>query len=298
MGHERCQPNRHTFRATNRGLPGSDAALSEGCWRAIGRSREPLAGLADGNAPHRTPSGEGVSAEMTASMSPKPVPVEKSLAKYVEGEWKRIGDLIRDGHPSSYAIRALQSTIDTRDQLINEGKFGNEFDWEADLKTAKFYNDFYVSWTPAFEKSRDRQLNYWESESKRTIEYAEKISLAGINTILLLHGAVAIGSLNVIAQKAGLAAATTVLAAKVGLAGSLIGIALLAVGQVLIFERVSTISQTIRGRLSLSPTQKKLSAMSRYWSKYVSIARKGDYLIYCSLFVFFLNCFIAYFILI
>lgn len=226
------------------------------------------------------------------------VPKESSIAEFVELHWKNIYSLVSDGLPHEQAVKTLDINLQGRAQQIEQGTLVAGYDWQSDLKRAEYIHDFHKSWLPNVSRVRERQLSYWEDLSKRGIEFSEKVSLAGIATITALHGAVALGALNVLAKGTKDNPAQLVFAAKLAIFGALLGIFLLAIGQMAVFEFLGIASNTVRGKLFANPRHSKLRAVSRYWNRIGKRIQIGNKLIYASVFCFFLNCLIAAIILI
>jgi hypothetical protein len=220
-----------------------------------------------------------------------------SAQAYVDARWKDIGQMVLDAVPIEPAVRSVEAFLDQRREMLGNGSLSESYEWGLDLHLADTHHKFALDWVPRNQKLRDDYTSFWRDSSKRMLEFTERLSLAGISTLILLHGAVAIGALNALSEKAGELSSEFIFAAKLTLGGSLIGIFLIAWGQLTLFVFWSEIGGTISGRL-LGPFKfKRFNALRRYLLKYRRKARTGDYLIYASLFWFFIYCAVAYIVL-
>ena len=225
------------------------------------------------------------------------VPDQHNLTKWVESEWREINTFIQDGTPHTFRIWNLERRLDERRADIDSGKAPAGVDWADDLRRAEWTHKHNLTWIPRHEALRNHFIEHWTSLTRRSVEYSEKIALAGFNTILLLHGAVAVGALNALSQKAGQLTPQFIIAAKCSMFGALAGILLLACGQILQLEYLSRMSSRVAGSLLHSPKLKKFNAISRYWGRHLKRANIGAYMVYMSLFWFFLYCSAAFLIL-
>jgi hypothetical protein len=97
--------------------------------------------------------------------------------------------------------------------------------------------------------------------------YLKEVSLNGLKTILLIHGAVAIGALGVLTQRTAIA--QVLLTARLALAFALVGIMLVGIGQVIVIQRAGADSGRIVGKLAGTLRWKKVAAFGRYSKRYL-----------------------------
>ncbi len=124
------------------------------------------------------------------------------------------------------------------------------------------------------------------------------MSLNGLKTILLFHGAVAIGSLNIIAQVKH-ENLQLLLAAKLGLAFSLAGIMLIGLGQMIMIVKIGEMNSKLAGQLASQIKWRKLRAFGRYMQRYyVRFLKYANLAIYGSIGWFCVYCVILYIVIV
>ena len=183
------------------------------------------------------------------TLPPTPLPPEDvSIQKIVRDQWKEIDRLVFDGLPYQEHLSSIEEQLSSRRALFEQGTFNPDFDWTRDLLLAEAFYKSAVAWLPQRQKTRDDFIAYWRGVVSRNQQIVREIGLSGLKTILLLHGAVALGSLSIVAKEGPPHSA--LLAAKCGLFFAVIGIIALALGQLLMFETASKVSDEMEGKLS------------------------------------------------
>jgi len=174
------------------------------------------------------------------------VPANVSIRPGIEENWRDIMRRILDGLPYDEGLRFTERLIKDREDEIARGHLNAAYDWQYDLDLARFHQRWNLDHAKYNEESRERLLKFWEQvlEQNRTI--IKEMGLNGLKTILLIHGAVAVGALNIIAQ-AKPESSQLLLAGKLGLAFSLLGIMIVGLGQVMMVIKIGGLNQkTIR----------------------------------------------------
>ena len=123
------------------------------------------------------------------------------------------------------------------------------------------------------------------------------MGLNGLKTILLIHGAVAVGALNIIAQ-AKPESSQLLLAGKLGLAFSLLGIMIVGLGQVMMVIKIGGLNQKLSGRLASQIKWNKLRAFGRYTQRYYRFLKYANLAIYGSAGWFCVYCVILYIVIV
>jgi len=216
--------------------------------------------------------------------TPKPVPSDASAARSIDATLKGVIKKIYDGQPFQTDISIVEDYLRERELLISSGKLDPSYDWNGDLRVAQTAYKVAIDWLPQHRNIREGYLVYWRNRTERAAETLTKISLEGLKTILVLHGAVALGALNILTDKE--AVPLNLLAAKCALAFSLVGIIMLGLGQIIVVRAVSSMNDRIAGEISTIVHWKKLSAIGRYWRRGYKLIQFADYLIYGSIFWF------------
>jgi hypothetical protein len=229
----------------------------------------------------------------------KPLPPdEHSARKYIERAWIPIQQMVLDAAPIDPNLRNIEHYLRNQRDAISDGVLSDGYDWALDLHLAMTVHRFNLDWVPTGSSYRESHIAYWKDQTNRVYDFTTKISLGAFNTMILLHGAVALGALNVLSQKSGDLNAAMAPPAKWAIFGALLGILLLALGQVIMVHKLNEIANTVVGRLIYQYKFRKLRAIGRYWNmKYKSSARYGEYLVHASIFWFFAYCSVAFLLL-
>lgn len=213
-----------------------------------------------------------------------PLPPSAMSAKvHVTETWNEIGQMILDGEPYAARIEQLEEYLFIRAEQLKAGRLGQHFDWGLDLHLARTANSFFKDWAPKQAKIRQDWHDYWDSLATRSQQYTEKISQTAFTTMILLHGAVAVGAINVLSQNPVELAPYLIPAAKWTLFGALVGVALLILGQMIIFIYLTEMSETAKGRILGPYKYKRFRSLHRYWQKYYRKVRIGIRFIYGSI---------------
>jgi len=193
------------------------------------------------------------------------VPKELSIVTTVESNWKTIHKHIYDDYPFAATVRSTEESIAIRKGMIEGGKLDQKYDWIYDFDLAEFNHHFNLDWLEYHKQLRVKFHDYWKEVSEKNWSYLRDLSTNGIRTILLVHGAVAIGALNALTQKQ--AEANVLLAAKLALLFSILGIISVGAGQVILFQALAKVNGRIRSKIATTIRWKKLLAVGRYSGK-------------------------------
>jgi hypothetical protein len=210
----------------------------------------------------------------------KPVPSAASTTTTIEPQLRAIVLKIYDDQPIQVDVQVIQQYLQDRAALISAGKLDTAYDWAGDLKISETHFKVAIDWLPHHREVRDGFIKYWRDRTERGSKTVVDMSLNGMKTLMLLHGAVALGALNLLSDKD--AAISNISAAKFGLAFSLFGIMMLGLGQVIAIAVASKLNGTISGKLSTKLPWRKIRAMGRYWRRGFKIMFWADDLIYGS----------------
>lgn len=217
-------------------------------------------------------------------MTLQPVPAPKSVVRAIEQPLKGIVLKVYDDTPFQVDLRFVEEQLSERERLVDGGTLDPTYDWAGDLRIAKFHHKFALDWLPHHQEVRDRYTRYWRETGEQGMTYVREIALSGMKTILLLHGAVALGALNVLSQSNP--SQNLVGTAKFAIAFSLIGIFMLGAGQVMLISLIGITYGKVLGKLSNKIRWSKVRAFGRYTLRTFRILKFADWLIYGSVFWF------------
>ena len=226
------------------------------------------------------------------------VPVDASIRPLIESQWRDIMRRIYDGLPYDEGLRFAERLLNDREAAVNGGGLNAAYDWQYDLYIARFHHQWNLDHTHYNEETRERFRRYWENTLEQNRTIIKEMGLNGLKTILLIHGAVAVGALNIIAQVKP-ENSQLLLAAKLGLAFSLAGIMLVALGQVIMIITIGELNSKLSGRLANQIKWNKLRAFSRYMQRYMTgFLKYANLAIYGSVGWFCVYCIILYIVIV
>jgi hypothetical protein len=230
--------------------------------------------------------------------TPQPVPERASVRRIVQEKWLKIHRQLHDGVPFDVELQFIDDILARRRQLVQTQRPDRRYDWTGDLAEAEATHYTHRALVEHNRYIRERGIKFWLDRADRNRDYLQQVRLNGLKTILIIHGAVAIGALGVLTQKSSDMVANTVLAAKIALICALMGMFMLGIGQVLILVRSGPLFERIAAKASRKIRWSKVRAFNRYLRRYYRPVKFGDYLIYGSVFWFGLYSFWVYLILI
>jgi hypothetical protein len=221
-------------------------------------------------------------------------PESQSLAKYVRHEWARIIRQWEHGWPSETSISDLEQTIRQRAEDIDDGTLPDQFDWRRDYDVAGIVhrsNVDFVAWRRAYNETLSEQWLAWARDNSK---YLSEISLEGLRSMILIHGAAVIAALGVISGQVGAPNQQLALAAKVMVTFSLCGLFATAIGFMIIFAYGSEATWSVRWKMVRPIRHRRLYAMGRYIRVYFGRkARFGNYFAYGSILMFIIGASIS-----
>ena len=225
------------------------------------------------------------------------VPVDASIRPLIEEQWRGIMRQIFDGLPYDEGLRFAERLLKDREDTIEEGGLNAAYDWQYDLYVARFHHQWNLDHSHYNQKTRDRLLKYWETALEQNRTPIKEMGLSGLKTVLLIHGAVAVGALNIIAQVKP-ENLQLLLAAKLGLAFSLVGIMMVGLGQVMMIIKIGDLNSKLSGRLASQIKWNKLRAFGRYTQRYFRFLKYANLAIYGSVGWFCVYCVVLYIVIV
>jgi hypothetical protein len=181
------------------------------------------------------------------------VPEDASATKVVDQNWRQIRKLVLDGHPYDSQIKAIEDFLIQRKSDIKTSVLKAEYDWKFDIASAEFIHRFKLGWIDSDKNLRAGFLNHWERIGKSTSDFLLKITAEGLKAILLVHGAAAVGALNVIIQSSN-RSALIIGTSKFVLVAAIIGMIAVAIGQMILLRVFAAISWRVRGKIITNPS--------------------------------------------
>jgi hypothetical protein len=220
---------------------------------------------------------------MLRDPSKQEVASSDSLKEDVDRRWKSVQKQIYDDIPFAFEVSQIEEGIAIREGLLNANKLDPRFDWRFDLDNAKFFHRFNLTWVEQHKAIRASFQKHWQEWSTEAQKWIRDLAQNSLKSLLILHGAVAVGALNILTQEPS---ASLLLAAKLALVFAVLGIVAGIIGQIILFKIVSEASNSIRGRVFTKIRWKKLNALWRYNRRRLKLMYLADYLILGSAFWF------------
>jgi hypothetical protein len=87
-------------------------------------------------------------------------------------------------------------------------------------------------------------ISFWDNYATRCLEFSDKISISGMGMLMAIHGAVAVGAIKIVADKN--APPALINTARFAILAGIVGIALLGIGKLVIFESLTKLGHKIK----------------------------------------------------
>jgi len=210
------------------------------------------------------------------------VPENVSMNAGVKDRWHAINITVFDGTPVEHDIKAVEEFLLLRKALIDGGTLSAEFDWKHDFELARYSHRFHLTNLDYLRNKRTSYINFWTGWITEATNYNREVSLNGLKTIFLLHGAIAIGALNILAQHTT-PGTQLVLTAKFAIIFGASGIVLAGLGQIIVYYFGTLMVTRVRAKLVGDVKWAKARAVSRYLDRYGWLPLLGNKAIYGSM---------------
>lgn len=214
------------------------------------------------------------------------VPPEANLRASVDRIWQRIHPAILDELPFEHELRLVDELLSRRAEEIKANALNPEYDWAADFDSAVWAHNFNKDWINYHRESRLAYVRFWQKFQEETSDLLKELSIGGQKTILLLHGAVALGALNILTKSPAEVASGLVITAKFAVVFSVIGILSLGLGQLLLFRGLATVSARLANRFSRKLRWRTLRAFHRWSRRSIEPLDRANWFIYGSIWWF------------
>lgn len=217
------------------------------------------------------------------------VPSDVSVFETVATEWSKISKSVLKGEYTRLSSSHVDRIIDSLAGDLNAGTLSPEYDWESDLFAARTHHESQCEWAALVNEQLSTGKENLLSHADSLMRYSQEIGLAGIKFLLLAHGAVGLGCLAIIGQSSH---GYLIAVASVGILCALAGLALTAIGCVILVETGTETSNFIRNKMPFRLSFGKWKALSRVVSnKFQPWWKKGANFIYASVgwFLFYLT---------
>lgn len=194
-----------------------------------------------------------------------PVPTNSSALEAIKPTLDRVITKLYDDLPIQHDLAMVEKFLGERRALIDAKHFDPSFDWQSDLATAETHFKIAIEWAPRHKETRDGYITYWRGRLERNERNLNEISINGLKTILLVHGAVAVGALNILKDAAS--SATILMISRWALSFSVLGIVMYGVGVVIMIEVMGTLNEKMIGAISTKLPWRRVRALSRYFRR-------------------------------
>lgn len=195
-------------------------------------------------------------------------PPHLSATEHVNREWRAVIEDSKRGHPQSGRIAAIDFYLATRKDHLDSGKLRTDLDWTTDWNVANGMYHFHRDQAAWWQVHREKIEAFWLEHVQENASYLNSVALAGLKTIFLVHGALALASLAVLSGQVADPRWSVLIAARIALVAALVGLGMASIGQVLLFHFMSQEIVQVRSVLGARRRLRRLYALGRYIAKY------------------------------
>lgn len=196
---------------------------------------------------------------------PRP-PDDISISGHVRKEWEQMLESAKTGGVYKARLARLEAFLEERVQLIEDRELRAEYDWAGDWLWARSIHDVNLDHAAWLDLHRQGLQRSFERGAAAIEAYALGASQEGFKAILLVHGATALASLAVLSGEVTNAASNIWLAASIALIGSIVGIVMAAIGQIIGLHFAADARGQLTGMLTPTVKLRRMYAFSRYFS--------------------------------
>jgi hypothetical protein len=170
---------------------------------------------------------------MANEYAPRPLPDEFNLEAFVARQWEIIRHNLNNGFPYQTYIDSIELRLKAFEQARKlerlEGLLGAGFDWDGDYARARGAHSVNLHWIDHGINSRKAQIEWWEGYVARIEDYGTKLAQSGLGLIFAFHGAVVLGCMKILSEKASPSPLLT--EARWGFALGMTGILMVGIGK-------------------------------------------------------------------
>jgi hypothetical protein len=116
-------------------------------------------------------------------------PDDQSVKAHVEKLWKKIQDNFEKGLAWNTIVLLIEDALRNREQQLARKELPSTFDWHRDLYMAKVAHSGYRDTFDLEQRRYNQQLAYWRDYVSTTRKICGEISVEGLRTTVLIHGA-------------------------------------------------------------------------------------------------------------
>lgn len=201
-------------------------------------------------------------------------PDELSYAKSVERDWEKLRRDVDNGLSVDYGISLIEARIARGSEMLERNESSSDFDWQTDLSAAEKLHKRHLQWVEDTTETVDRLYKFWEDAVREKGELATKITLAGLQIMFAINGALALGAVN--ALTSGSQPHKSLYA--VALSASAVGILLTGAAHWALAVTLAGYTNVIKAALAHRPSMKKLMVLHRF-NKHLKTFRRSSYLL-------------------
>lgn len=192
------------------------------------------------------------------------VPIDMSYLAEAETAWK---DFTARILKSEVASPSMWGRID---RMLHEGrqKLANkelhaEYDWDLDLFLAERHHATQTEWAQNCFKQLEKMEANWLQMADNGQRYVQELATIGIKLAFTAHGAIGLGCLAILGH--GSSKLPDALMASC-IVAAMLGMAILALGVIVMVETIPSGSVHIRSRLGSMNSYRKFTKLARVWS--------------------------------
>jgi len=222
-----------------------------------------------------------------------------ALEKWTTDQWKTIYASWESGYTLDTQVDRISRNLADRKAALSHGGMPPGFDWQLDLIKAELIHESYIDRVRNRRAYNDTLDARWQDWLKVGREYLTGISLEGLRSIVLIHGATILATLTVVSGQIAAPAPHVMIAAKTMFSFSVVGLAVGVAGYSLIYAILDQAVNSIDPRLIRPMKHERYRSLYRYRTRF--FARKAklpEFLIYASIGAFIIGSILSCMILV
>lgn len=192
-----------------------------------------------------------------------PVVENVSASAEVNERWRQINIALFEPGSVAPMIAGVEDSLRQRRDLIETGTLNPGFDWHHDYEMARFSHRFHLANMEVVRGKRTNRIQFWRDWSSEVIDTSRIISVDALKTLYLVHGAVALGALNILSEPDG-KPLSVMQASKLAIVFASTGLIAAGLGQMLSLHMANRIANRVRFKLFDDVRWSTVVAIGRY----------------------------------
>jgi hypothetical protein len=213
-----------------------------------------------------------------SSAAPLP-PDELSARHRLEGAWALATKHAMRGANVAILVEDIERYLATQEARIASEEVPPHFDWHTDLRSAKRFHKEQMISLRSLQANTDRLVAFWTDEVQSKSAFASQVTLAGLQIMFAINGAIAVGALTALQARPAGPEKYVFIAALICAA---IGLILTGAAHWAYAETLQHYASSIKAELAESQSFHKMKVLYRYMRRLKTFKRSG-FVMYASI---------------